>query len=361
MEKFPAYSHISTVMRNARHFLPIKATVIFFITTPFVTFSQSPLLKKDLKQSVLSVAYFIESANNSVNSLNGLLRKDNYRNKITTLNNPSNNELGFNLKTEIVTALQPLLDKAKKTDNAKFREVIETLLSNPDENGLSSVKQYIPAAGIFTTVLSLVGNLVITEKKITKDDLNQFAAKVMQYFAQYEKLNIINEQFARQVEELLGKIEEAKQDLKDFLVECITTFNKTANKQSIKEMSVEALIQKYYDPQKLQARLDTMKFKPEMVLFPPDAPTSIKLLTSAIKKLQKEFEQVYSDNYKSLIELLASLKNTIPNLDENQLEITKTDLSKLYNDSRQADLINLNVTQVDERMNRACTIINAYY
>jgi hypothetical protein len=126
-------------------------------------------------------------------------------------------------------------------------------------------------------------------------------------------------------------------------------------------MPVEALIQKYYDPQKLQARLDTMKFKPEMVLFPPDAPTSIKLLTSSIKKLQKEFEQVYSDNYSSLIELLTSLKTTIPNLDENQLETTKTELNKLYTDSRQADLINLNVTQVDERMNRACTIINAYY
>jgi hypothetical protein len=54
--------------------------------------------KKDHKQSVLAVAYFIERANNSFNSLNGLLKKDNYRNKITTLNNPSNNELGFSLK-----------------------------------------------------------------------------------------------------------------------------------------------------------------------------------------------------------------------------------------------------------------------
>lgn len=361
MEKLPAYSRQLPAMRKVIHVLITKASTILFITTPFVTLSQNPALKKDHRQSILSVSYFIESANYSVNSLNGLLRKDNYRNKITTLNNPSTNELGFNLKTEITTALQPLLAKAKKTDNSKFREVIETLLSNPDENGLSSVKQYLPAAGIFTTVLSLVGTLVINEKKITKDDLNQFTSKVIQYFAQYEKLNVINEQFARQVEELLERIEEIKQDLKDFLVECIVTFNKTINKQSIKEMPVEALIQKYYDPQKLQARLDTMKFKPEMVLFPPDAPTSIKLLTSSIKKLQKEFEQVYSDNYSSLIELLTSLKTTIPNLDENQLETTKTELNKLYTDSRQADLINLNVTQVDERMNRACTIINAYY
>ena len=221
---FPAYSRQLPAMRKAIHAIFIQAGSILLITTPFVSFSQVNNLKKDYKQSVLSVAYFIESANNSINSLNGLLKKDNYRNKITTLNNPSNNELGFSLKTEILAALQPLLAKAKKTDNSKFREVIENLLSNPDENGLSSVKQYLPAAGIFSTVISLVGSLVISEKRITKDDLNQFTAKVMQYFNQYEKLNAINEQFARQSQNLLERIEENKQDLNDFLTECICTF-----------------------------------------------------------------------------------------------------------------------------------------
>jgi hypothetical protein len=348
-------------MRKVIHLIFLQAIIIFFITIPFVTFAQSNVPKKDQKQSVLSVAYFIESANNSINSLNGLLKKDNYRNKITTLNNPSNNELGFSLKTEILAALQPLLAKAKKTDNAKFREVMESLLSNPDENGLSSVKQYLPAAALFSSVISLVGSLVISEKKITKNDLNQFTAKVMQYFTQYEKLNAINDQFARQVQNLLERNEETKQDLKDFLIECICTFHKAIPKQELKEIPAEFLIQKYYDPKKLQTWLDTMKFKPEMVIFPPDAPTSIKLLTSEIKKLQKEFEQIYNDNYKALSELISSLKKSIPNLDENQLDKTNAELAKLYTESRQADLINLNISQVDERMNTACGIINTYY
>ena len=126
-------------------------------------------------------------------------------------------------------------------------------------------------------------------------------------------------------------------------------------------MPAEFLIQKYYDPQKLQAWLDTLKFKPEMVIFPPDAPTSIKMLTSEIKKLQKEFEKVYNDNYNALKELITSLKNTIPNLDQNQLDKTNAELNRLYTESRQADLINLNISQVDERMNTACGIINTYY
>ncbi len=360
MEILPACSRPSPAMRKALGIFFIQASTILFVTTPFVSFCQNPL-KKDNKQSVLSVSYFIESANNSVNSLNGLLKKDNYRNKITTLNNPSNNELGFSLKTEILTALQPLLDKAKKTDNSKFREVMENLLSNPEENGLRSVKQYLPAAAIFSSVISLVGSLVISEKKITKNDLNQFTAKLMQYFTQYEKLNAINEQFAKQVLNLLERIEETKQDIKDFLLECICSFHRTVQKQAIRDMPSELLIQKYYDPQKLQVWLDTMKVKPDMVIFPPDAPTSIKLLTSEIKKLQKEFEQVYNENYNAVKELIASLKNTIPNLDENQLDKTNAELEKLYADSRQADLINLNISQVDERMNTACGIINTYY
>jgi hypothetical protein len=357
MELLPAYSRCPA-MRKALHIFSRQASSFLFITTSFVSFGQVP--KKDHKQSVLAVAYFIESANNSINSLNGLLKKDNYRNKITTLNNPSNNELGFNLKTEILAALQPLLDKAKKTNNSKFREVMENLLSNPDENGLTSVKQYLPSPALFSTVLSLVGSLVVSEKKITRDDLNKFTARVMQYFSQYERLNAINGQFSQQVQNLLDRIEETKQDLNDFLVECISTFHRSIEKDAIKEMSPELLIQKYYDPQKLQVKLDTMKFSSEIVIFPPDAPTSIKLLTSDIKKLQKEFEEVYHDNYKALKELIASLKNSIPNLDQDQLDKTVLELDSLYADSRHADLINLNINQVDERMNRACETINTY-
>lgn len=335
-----------------------KTLLISFLTISFVTTAQPLPVKKDYKPGILSIAYFIESANNSINSLNSLLKKDNYRNKITTLNNPANNELGFSLKTEILTALDPLMGKTKKTDNKKFKEVIENFLSNPEENGISSVKKYLPALGIFSTVLSLVGNLVIAEKRITREDLNQFIAKIQQYFYQYEKLNVINEQFGQGVQKLLERSEEIKQDLKDFLIECVSTMNKNLPKQAINSMSVESMIQKYYDPQKLQNWLDTARLKPEGTFYPPDAATTAKMLTSGVKKLQKEFETLYYDNYKELKELITSLKNTIPNLDEKQLDKTNSEIEKLYNESRQADVINLNITQVDERMNTVCRIIN---
>jgi len=322
-------------------------------------YAQPPITKNGYKQNVLSIAYFVESANNSVNSLNGLLKKDNYRNKITSLNNPANNELGFSLKNEILTALKPLLAKAKKTDTKKFKEVVENFLSNPEDNGIGSVKKYLPALGIFSTVLSLVGNLVVMEKTITQQDLNEFVNKIQQYFIQYEKLNAINEEFAQELQDLLEKSEEAREDLKEFLVECISMMNSNLTKQSLKEMQVEVLIQKYYDPQKLQMWLDTAQLSNDKLLYPPDAPTSVKLLTSQIKKLQKEFESVYQENYRQLKELIASLKTAIPNLDQEQIEKTNIELDKLYSDSRQADMINLNINMVDERMNTVCRNINS--
>src|SRR6185369_14120919 len=142
MENFPASFNKLQVMRTRINCIKRTAQIIIFNTISFVAVAQPNSIKKDCRAGLLSIAYYVESANNSINSLNGLLKKDNYRNKITTLNNPTNSDLGFNLKSEILTALKPLLDKAKKTDHKKFQEVIENLLSNPEENGLTPVKKY---------------------------------------------------------------------------------------------------------------------------------------------------------------------------------------------------------------------------
>ena len=101
MRKSPASCFKLQDMRITNCHTIFTTLFITFNTMSFVTTAQPLAAKKDYKPGILSIAYFIESANNSVNSLTSLLRKDNYRNKITTLNNPVNNELGFSLKNEI--------------------------------------------------------------------------------------------------------------------------------------------------------------------------------------------------------------------------------------------------------------------
>lgn len=333
------------------------ASIIILITTGFVTVAQPSSQTNPYRNGLLSVSYFIESANNSLNSLNSLLRKDNYRNRITRLNNPVNNELGFSLKNEILIALKPIMDKTKKTDTKKFKEVIENFLNNPEDNGIKSVKTLMPTLGIFSTVLSLVGNLVITERSITKEDLNKFTARIETYFAQYAKLNEINESFSMKVQDLLERTESARDDLKEFLIECITTLKPTLQNANMNELQLEILLQRHYDPQKLMAWMDTAMLS-DSELFPPDAATSVKTITSVIKKLQTEFESIYNENYRELKELIASLKTSVSNLDQVQLAKTSADLDQLYKESRQADVVNLNISVVQERMNTVCRLIN---
>ena len=57
-------------------------------------------------------------------------------------------------------------------------------------------------------------------------------------------------------------------------------------------------------------------------------------------------------------EIIASLKTNINNLDKTQLDKTNQEITSLYNDSKQADLINMNIRQVDEKMNTVCRIID---
>lgn len=312
---------------------------------------------KNAQSNVLSIAYFIESANHSLNSLNSLLKKDNYRNKIVTLNNPTGNELGFNLKSEIMTALTPLLEKAKTTDKTKFQSIIESLFTSEDEEEESGLAKFLPKTGLFSTILSLVGNLVITEKKITKDDLSVFVNKIQQYLYQYEKLNSVNLQFSNQLQKLLLKTEEMKGDVKDFLVESAGMIDTRVSRTVCKPLAVETIMLAYYDPQNLQNWFDTARVDTARRLFPTDAGTTVKTLASGIKKLQKEFESIYSENYTALKDLLIVLKST-PNIDQKQLAKTNADIDLLYSESKQADVINLNLNLVDERMNTLCRLFN---
>lgn len=337
------------------NYVLVPALCLAFLSMSVYSFGQ---VSKKEQQRILSLAWFIESANNSVNSLSGLLKKDNYRNKIGALNNPANSELGFNLKNETIAALEPILGKTKKTNHKKFSAVIGNLLSTPEESGLMPVAKFIPAVSLFSTVLSLVGNLAISEKKVTKEDLNDFVVRTRQYFSQYEKLNTINEAFGADVETLLKSSDDIRGNLKVFLIECIMSMNKNISQEELDSMSMEVLTQKYFDPQKIQFRLDTLTVVEGDQLYPPDAATTVKMLGASLKKMQKEFETMYAINYRSLKELTASLKTTVPGINQEKLAATNDEIDRLYNESRQSDIINLNITRLDERMGVVCKAIN---
>src|SRR5215203_1053045 len=84
---------------------------------------------KEFSKQFTATCDFVDAAINSLNSFNGLIKKENYRIKITAFNNPTSSEMGFNLENEIQSALKPLLAKAKNTNTNKFSQVITSIVS----------------------------------------------------------------------------------------------------------------------------------------------------------------------------------------------------------------------------------------
>ncbi|MCE3282447.1 MAG: hypothetical protein K0Q66_1184, partial [Chitinophagaceae bacterium] len=141
-------------------------------------------------------AQFLDAAVSSANSLQVLVMKESYRNKIASLNNPTSNELGFSLELEIQNAMKPLLDKARKTNAGKFTQVINSFL----ETGKRSPVSLFPAGNVFTSIVGMVGSLTVQERGIDQNDLNRFIQNIEKYFSQYERLYQSNQSFNMEME-----------------------------------------------------------------------------------------------------------------------------------------------------------------
>ncbi|HVG11427.1 MAG TPA: hypothetical protein VM843_00425, partial [Flavisolibacter sp.] len=163
---------------------------------------------KELKQHILqqygSTTRLLDAALNSLNSINSLIKKESYRNRISSFNNPTSSDLGFSLDVEIQNAIRPLLNKSKNTNRDKFAQVISTVVNSPGKVG--SLQPILATTTVFNTLLSLVGNLAVREKKVTKEDLDSFVSVTGKYFRQYEQLNLANTKFDQDIERLNNKV-----------------------------------------------------------------------------------------------------------------------------------------------------------
>ena len=148
-------------MGQLRMIKPLLIVVfcLSFTTPAYLEFSNSSI---PYKKQFLATSDLLDASINSLNSLNSLIKKENYRNKITAFNNRTTSDLGFSLETEIQNALKPILEKAKNTNTNKSSAIISSLLNNPVKNQLN--KTVFGTTSIFISLISVVGNLAISKK-----------------------------------------------------------------------------------------------------------------------------------------------------------------------------------------------------
>ena len=331
----------------------LKYTTILFLTLTLCHkgFAQDDPQQKLTTQYTAAINY-VDAAINSITALNSLIKKENYRNKVASFNNPTSSDMGFNLQLEINTALKPLLEKAKNVNTNKFTDVVSSLVGSNGKSNL--LKNLTPATGIFSTLTSLVGSLTVTEKKITKDDLDSFILNIGKYFGQYEKLNRINQQFDINIDKIDLRLQELQIDLKDYLLDLVVASNSNIQRSNLKQKNAEEIFLKYLDKTAIDSTIsnaysDENNINPKPY-FPSDAIKTAKDITSIIQKIFAEYQKIYTANYNDIKNILLETKTLGKRINTQTIDNSLTELQTLYNDSKNADVLNLRLNTLAERL-----------
>ena len=290
---------------------------------------------------------FVDAAINSFNSFQSLLKKENYRVKVTSFNNPSSQELGFSLEMEIQAALKPLLAKAKNTSPVKFSEIISSLFQAPGN--------FSPTAGslpgfhpLFSSLISMVGNLTVQEKKITKQDLDSFPHVTSRYFLQYHKLYQANLVFDLDIQKLNSKMTDLQFDVKEYMIDLVTIVNKPVLRSQVKALNSEEIYLRYMQGEPFRHLLPYPGIK--YLQYPSDGIKNAKEIAYTLQKLFIEYQKIYSDNFQLIRSILLESKSFGNAVNLKQVDTSLKELEELYNDSRQSDMMGLRLNTLFERL-----------
>jgi len=289
-----------------------------------------------------SASLFLDAAISSANNLQALILKESYRNKIASLNNPTSNELGFNLEIEIQNALKPLMQKVHKTNTNKFSQVVSSFV-----NTGKTTMSLFPAGNVFTSILSLAGNLTVTEKSIEQQDLDNFIKSIEKYFNQYERLYQSNVTFNSNMEKLKVRLQLLQDDIKLLMQDLTVAMDKGIKREQLKSLSTEEMMLKYLENRKIQEQVSK---SPSNAVFPPDAIRSCKDIANSIKRTYDDYAAIYNNNFKEIKSIISDTKNVSTGVNQSQLNKTIKDLETLYTESKNMDIDNMRLKTLFDRL-----------
>ncbi len=294
-----------------------------------------------LHPSFAATVFFLDAAINSHNALSAFLRKEAYRVKIASFNNPASPALGFRLDTEIRNALQPLLAKTRTVQPQKFTGILTTLLfgTGPPVSVTTSLTgQVLPA------ILSLVGNLAIQEKHITRDDVDSFARSVSRYFRQYEQLNTANQLFTGHIERLASRLRELGFDLREYAIDFALLARPDLTRAALRSQTAEEILLLHLDPFRME------EFRARPLVYPADGIRGAKEIAGVLQKLFADYQQVYDENYRLVRAVLMESKLLGRQVNLAEIETSLREVESLYRESRTSDELSLRIQSLSERL-----------
>jgi hypothetical protein len=146
-------------------------------------------------------------------------------------------------------------------------------------------------------------------------------------------------------------VQELEFDIREYMTDLIVVLHKNVSRTSLKEKTLEELHLKYLD---IFAIESTMMHEADRggsgLYFPSDAIKGAKEITYDLQKLFNDYHKTYGENYQEIKNILLQTRALGQNVNLKQVDQSVTELELLYTESRQADILNLRLNTLLERL-----------
>jgi len=209
-------------------------------------------------ESLRKTAGAMDAMNKSISALKASLSATEYFSAVAALNNPTNEDLGFRLETEILKIIEEKIVKktklGKKAD--RFRKIVSNIINNPITNLITS---NIPVVNSISSVVNLVNTTMLDDDNVSPDDLKIFSQEIKKYVIHYENLARISVELEKQSQEMHIKIDAVESLLNDFVRS--STADLFTEAKNLENLTTNDLIRNYYNYSKVDATIKTIEKK----------------------------------------------------------------------------------------------------
>lgn len=305
------------------------------------------------KGGLLASAKFIEAASRSLGAfeLSGGFMQ--YSNFITALNNPTNEDLGFNLTKEVIRIVDDkiLKGKAGRRVGGRFRDMISKVISNPIVGVVGrTLMSVTPGVSSLTSVFNMVNNFAVTNEDVNLDAIKDFTTEMQKYVMHYENLGKAGRELDQNLNSLKVKTMSLRALVTNFVRENIADLYGENNVPNLDKMPLNEMINKYFNFASVLQHINQLETDTKMnhstllnkVRFPFAIRTRVAFVMEEIEKTYSEqivtFKS-YNDNISEIMTNATSISNDANKIKAKlaDLESNYRELIRLYNDNVQLE------------------------
>ncbi|TAF65581.1 MAG: hypothetical protein EAZ55_08455 [Cytophagales bacterium] len=288
-------------------------------------------------RSVKATATFLEGFSNSLNNLENSLNFASYFSKISALNNPNNDELGFTLEKEVLRILDEKIIKGNARFNNKkpsrFREIVSHIINNPLTEVLTSV---VPGVNSILSVVNMVNQVALQDESVNTSQVIDFQKDMQKFIKHYERLAQANNDLSFNLQTLKVKTEALRKVTLDFSKGLIVNLHDNAQNPDLNTLSLEDLIEKYYSLANVTLVIDKLegenrsgstinydKLLQNRLVYSSLARSKISFIGEEFERLANEYRTLMSEYHKNILLILSDAKTLSPSPEKIAKKVTE--------------------------------------